>query len=98
MEYEINTKLSEHIELYSEEELNRPGLEIKSPQIERVLTKWIEELHRLLFHPEQVLDSVKSGFKNMSKSNAIYLTEAMKKEMAEKLAEIAKGKVQSLHK
>lgn len=98
VEYEIGKKLSDNIGLYSEKELDEPGLEIKSPEVGRVLTKWIEELHRLLFNPERVLKNVKSGFKNMRKSNAIYFTEAMKKELAGKLHSIANEEVQALHK
>lgn len=42
VEYEIGTKLNETIEMYTEDDLNCAGLEIKSPQVGRVLSKWIE--------------------------------------------------------
>jgi hypothetical protein len=41
IEYEISSKISETVEPYSDEELELPGLRLKSQQIFRILTKWI---------------------------------------------------------
>jgi hypothetical protein len=73
-------------------------MDIKSPQITRVLVKWIEELSSTLFKPKDVLATIKNGFKHTSKSTAIYLTEAMKHTLADKLLTIAESEVSSHRK
>lgn len=44
VEYSIGSKLPENAVLYSEEEIELPGLPIKNPEVLRILIKWYEEL------------------------------------------------------
>jgi hypothetical protein len=37
--------------MYTEKELNEPGVPIKTPEVLRVLIKWIEELEVLISDP-----------------------------------------------
>ena len=44
VEYSISSKIPESAQLYTEEEINAPDLQVKNPQILRILMKWYEEL------------------------------------------------------
>jgi hypothetical protein len=50
-EAKISMKFREDIEVYIEAELNDPGIPIKSPEVLRVIVKWIEELEALIKNP-----------------------------------------------
>lgn len=85
VEYEIGTKISETVELYSEAELKEPGLKLKSNQVQRVLNKWVEELMRVLCQSEETVAQNKTGYKSMNGKYTVHLTTARKEELARKV-------------
>lgn len=42
--YDINAKISETTELFTDAEIKAPGVKIRSIQIQRVLSKWVTQL------------------------------------------------------
>lgn len=70
VEYEINSKISETVETYTESELNEPGLKLKSPQTQRVLIKWVDEIRLILTKAQRVISENKHGFKSNKKSGS----------------------------
>ena len=57
MEHLIGTKLSPNTPHYTKEELNEEGLEIKTPQVMRVIVKWIESLNDVISNCQNKSDS-----------------------------------------
>jgi hypothetical protein len=65
IEFSVDSKISESVETYTEEELDLPELNVKSPQIARILVKWIEELLINFFNPRPKILKNKYGFKTI---------------------------------
>ena len=65
LEFVIGTKISEGTSLFTEEELNAPGLQIKSTELLRILMKWCEELSSYFVKPEEKIYGNSSGFKTV---------------------------------
>jgi hypothetical protein len=53
----VGMKFREGTPLYSEGELNRRGIEIKTPEVLRVLMKWVEELQEIIKDPRGYFSS-----------------------------------------
>lgn len=56
LDHLIGTKLALSTPEYTKEELNREGLEIKTPQIMRVIVKWIESLNDVILNCDKKSD------------------------------------------
>lgn len=54
-DHKICMKFKEDMSQYTEDEINNPGVPIKSPEVLRVLIKWIEELDAIVAKPKQNL-------------------------------------------
>ena len=65
VEYLIGRKIPEGAYLYTDEELLLPGLEIKNPEILRVMMKWCEELLAYFTNPQKMIYNNKFGFKSV---------------------------------
>lgn len=74
VEYEINSKISENTPLYTEEELDMPGLNLKAPELLRILVKWAEELLCYFEKTDEKIIQNKSGFKSTTRGIGISLT------------------------
>jgi hypothetical protein len=97
IEFEIGSKISENSESYLPEEIEEPGIKIKSPQISRVLIKWISELHRMLFSSEEVISDYRTGFKSMYNLTSLYLPSDRKQKLIRNLQNIAISKMVPLN-
>lgn len=65
LEFIIGSKISEGTILFTEEELEAPGLQVKSTELLRILMKWCEELLSYFTHPEEKIFGNNSGFKTV---------------------------------
>lgn len=80
------------MEGYSEAELNEPGLRIKSPHIQRVIVKWVEELKRVLTQAKEVIPENKNGFKSSNGNFTIHLTTSRKEELSRRISDLSANK------
>lgn len=88
LEYEIGRKINETTPLYTPEELNMPGLQLKAPELLRILVKWTEELLSNFQHADRKIVGNKSGFKSVTHGLSISLTLKRKEMLAENLRDI----------
>lgn len=88
IEFDVGSKISETVEPYTEEELDMPGLGAKSPQIIRILVKWIDELFSNFMNSNKVIEN-KLGFKSLLGVN-IVLPTGRKVALYEKLEQVFK--------
>lgn len=56
LEHLIGTKFREDTPIYSEAEIEESGLDIKTPEMLRVVVKWVEELEEAIKSPLKWLD------------------------------------------
>lgn len=61
LDHVIGSKLSLNTPQFTEEEKYKQGLEIKTPQIMRIIVKWIECLSEIIHNPDKISDDY---FKN----------------------------------
>lgn len=67
IDYAIGSKISQNVEAYTEAELAQHGFRLKSPEILRILIKWIDELAAVFLNStEKILDN-RVGFKSSFK-------------------------------
>lgn len=95
VEYEIGTKISEVCPYYTEDELDQPELNLKNPDILRVLTKWIEDLIKYFENTPVKVLSNKGGFKSTAHGQSIVLSYKRKESLAEKLDQIFKKEIKN---
>ncbi len=66
--YKMGTKLNPNTELFTESEIKAGFFDVKSTAILRILTKWIEELEKKIFHAKEYIQKRSFRFKNSEKS------------------------------
>ena len=89
VDFSICSKISSSAELYSEEEISRPGLDIKNSEILRILMKWCEDLLDYFLDTDQKILKNKFGFKTTQYEGIpIKIPHSKKKKLAGNLEEI----------
>lgn len=88
MEFWIGSKIHESTPLYSEEEINAPGLKLKKPELLRILMKWLDELLTNFEKTEERIIENKVGFKSTSRGMIVNLTKKRKEVLAETLKNV----------
>lgn len=96
LEYEVGAKISLTTELYTQEELEEPRLDLKSPELLRILIKWVNELFGILLRPAERILENKFNFKSVvgSPSMSVALTRKRKEKLINKLNSIYYNHVQ----
>lgn len=74
--------------MYSEKELDMPGLNVKSPAITRIIVKWIEELKAMFFNSQEKVLANKHGFKPISGGINVVLPARKKEQLMDVLKNI----------
>lgn len=67
-----------------------PGLQLKAPELLRILVKWTEELASNFQHADKKIIGNKSGFKSVTRGLSISLTLKRKELLAQNLRNIYK--------
>lgn len=66
---------------------------LKSPQTQRVLTKWVDEIRLTLTKAQRVITENKHGFKSTNRNCVIHLSSTRKEQLIKHLKEICVAQV-----